>query len=262
MGHVTKVRFDQLVVERGLAGTLEKARALILSGRVRAPGLKNVKAGERVALDQALELVQEAPFVSRGGLKLQAALGEFKPDVSGRFCVDIGASTGGFTDCLLKAGAARVLAVDVGHGQLDWSLRNDPRVVNREKTHVLRLTRTDISAFLDPNRGRFLPELARSDAVGLVTVDVSFISLKKVLPHLATLFSDPTHLIVLVKPQFEAEPKDAPKGVVKDPAVRQAVLDAMEKTAGTAGLLVLGKCESPVVGPEGNHEYFLHLRRA
>lgn len=231
-----------------------------MAGRVRATGLINVKAGERVALDQPLELVQAAPFVSRGGLKLQAALNEFKPDVSGRCCVDIGASTGGFTDCLLKAGAVRVLAVDVGHGQLDWSLRNDARVVNREKTHVLRLTRADIDAFLAPGNGP-LSRSPRTEDVGLVTVDVSFISLKKVLPHLALLFSDRTDVIVLVKPQFEAEPKDAPKGVVKDPAVRQALLETIEKSAVAAGYLVLGKCESPVIGPEGNIEYFLHLRR-
>ncbi len=245
---VTKVRLDELLVQRGLAKDVAQAQALILAGRVR--GVSNPKAGLNVGVDQEVSLEQAPPFVSRGGLKLQAALTEFGISVVGRFCVDIGASTGGFTDCLLQAGAVKVLAVDVGHGQLDWKLRNDPRVVNREKTHVLTLTRDDVGPFLS---GHPVP--------GLVTVDVSFISLERVLPHLAELVPSGTECVVLVKPQFEADPKEAPKGVVRNSEVHRRVLDTMERLAVATGFEVKGKRESPITGPEGNREFLIHLRR-
>ena len=236
------------MVQRGLAKDVAQAHALILAGRVR--GILNPKAGLKVRGDQDVTLEQAPPFVSRGGLKLQAALKEFGISVAGRSCVDIGASTGGFTDCLLQAGAVRVLAVDVGHGQLDWKLRNDPRVANREKTHVLTLTRDDVGPFLS---GHPVP--------GLVTVDVSFISLERVLPHLAELVPSGTECVVLVKPQFEADPKEAPKGVVRNSEVHRRVLDTMERLAVATGFEVKGKRESPITGPEGNREFLVFLRR-
>lgn len=236
------------MVQRGLAKDVAQAHALILAGRVR--GILNPKAGLKVRGDQDVTLEQAPPFVSRGGLKLQAALKEFGISVAGRSCVDIGASTGGFTDCLLQAGAVRVLAVDVGHGQLDWKLRNDPRVANREKTHVLTLTRDDVGPFLS---GHPVP--------GLVTVDVSFISLERVLPHLAELVPSGTECVVLVKPQFEADPKEAPKGVVRNSEVHRRVLDTIEGLAVATGFEVKGKRESPITGPEGNREFLVFLRR-
>lgn len=236
------------MVQRGLAKDVAQAHALILAGRVR--GILNPKAGLKVRGDQDVTLEQAPPFVSRGGLKLQAALNEFGISVVGRSCVDIGASTGGFTDCLLQAGAVRVLAVDVGHGQLDWKLRNDPRVANREKTHVLTLTRDDVGPFLSGH-----------PAPGLVTVDVSFISLERVLPHLAELVPSGTECVVLVKPQFEADPKEAPKGVVRNSEVHRRVLDTMERLAVATGFEVKGKRESPITGPEGNREFLVFLRR-
>lgn len=245
---MSKCRLDELLVQRGLARDVAHARALILAGRVR--GVSRPTAGLTVPVDQTVELEEAAPFVSRGGLKLQAALKEFGISVAGRRCVDIGASTGGFTDCLLKAGAAKVMAVDVGHGQLDWALRNDPRVVNREKTHVLKLTRDEAEHFLAPAGGP-----------GFVTVDVSFISLEKVLPHLGAILPTGTEGVVLVKPQFEADPKEAPKGVVRDPAVHRRVLDRIENAAGAVGFQLLGERVSPIVGPEGNREFLIHLRR-
>lgn len=243
-----KPRLDQLLVRRGLAKSVGHAQALILAGRVR--GVSNPKAGQKVRDDQPLDVDEAPPFVSRGGLKLQAALKEFGISVEGRSCVDIGASTGGFTDCLLQAGAASVLAVDVGHGQLDWKLRNDPRVVNREKTHVLTLTRDAVGPFLS---GRSAP--------GLVVVDVSFISLEKVLPHLAELVPAGTECVALVKPQFEAGPKEAPQGVVRDSKVHRRVLDKIESIAAAHGFEKRGERESPLKGPEGNREFLVFLRR-
>ena len=250
---VTKLRLDELLVQRGLAKDVAQAQALILAGRVR--GVSNPKAGLNVGVDQEVSLEQAPPFVSRGGLKLQAALTEFGISVVGRFCVDIGASTGGFTDCLLQAGAVKVLAVDVGHGQLDWKLRNDPRVVNREKTHVLSLTRAEVGAFL----ASVAP--GRAPSAGVVTVDVSFLSLEKVIPHLSDIFPRETEFVVLVKPQFEVTPKEAPKGVVRDPAIHRRVVDKIGGIARASGFEMLGKRESPITGPEGNREFLIHLRR-
>lgn len=250
---VAKVRLDQLLVQRELATDVAHAQALILAGRVR--GVSNPKAGQAVKTDLALSVEDAPPFVSRGGLKLDAALKEFEIDVAGRMCVDIGASTGGFTDCLLKGGALKVLAVDVGHGQLDWKLRNDPRVVNREKTHVLTLTGEDVAAFLSGAHNGI------SAVSGLVTVDVSFISLEKVLPHLSSLFPAGTEFVVLVKPQFEVDPKEAPQGVVRNPEVHRRVLDRIERIAVAHKFEKRGERESPILGPEGNREFLLFLRR-
>lgn len=250
-----KRRLDELLVVRGLATDAGHARALILAGRVKTPGGASLKAGQAVKDDQILCVEETVPYVSRGGLKLRAALKAFGVAVAGRPCLDVGASTGGFTDCLLQAGASKVMAVDVGHGQLDWKLRNDPRVLSREKTHVHKVTREDAALFFSAGRAAGAPP------AGLVTVDVSFISLEKVLPHLAAIVSVGTECVVLVKPQFEADPKDTPRGVVRDVKVHRRVLDRIAGVAVSVGFRVVGEQESPLTGPEGNREFFLFLRR-
>lgn len=245
---VARVRLDQLIVDRGLAESRSRARALLLGGRVRAgagdAARLDRKPGDLV--DPALPLEVEAPepYVSRGGHKLAAALDAFDVGPAGRVCLDAGASTGGFTDVLLQRGARRVYAVDVGRGQLAESLRRDPRVVSMERTNARNLT------------GTTLPE-----PVSLATVDVSFISLRLVLAPIASTFGpDGGDLIPLVKPQFEAGRAEAKGGVVRDPAVHARVLREVTEAAVAAGLTPMGQIESPILGPEGNHEFLLHLR--
>ncbi len=200
-----------------------------------------------VASDLAISLVQRAPFVSRGGEKLCGALAALAVDPSGRVCLDVGASTGGFTDCLLQRGARRVYALDVGRGQLAESLRADPRVVSLERTHVRRLLPTEP----EPVR---LPE-----SVALVVIDVSFISLTRVLGPVLGVVEPGASIVAMVKPQFEAGPRDAPKGVVRDPAVRGAAVARIRDHAQGLGLTVTGEIESGLLGPAGNQEIFLHL---
>ncbi len=240
----SKVRLDELLVQRRLAESLPAAQSLLLAGRVKAPGVKILKPGSTVSPDQVLEVTPGRKYVSRGGEKLEGALDAFRVNLSGRDCLDVGASTGGFTDCLLQRGALKVFAVDVGSGQLDWTLRNDPRVVSRENTHILRFQKTDLP---------FSPSL--------VTIDVSFISLEKILPHLASLVDPGAEFVALVKPQFEVEPKLAPKGVVRDPSVRQAVVRKVSDFLPAWGFSKRGECPSPIQGPEGNVEFFLHFVR-
>jgi 23S rRNA (cytidine1920-2'-O)/16S rRNA (cytidine1409-2'-O)-methyltransferase len=236
------MRLDVLLVERGLAPSRERAQALILEGAVRVAGEPHSKAGEAVLTDAPVEVVGPAlPFVSRGGLKLQRALETFGIDPAGKACLDVGASTGGFTDCLLQAGAARVYAVDVGHGQLDWKLRQDPRVVVMERTNIRGLNE--------------LPE-----RLELAAIDVSFISLTKVLEPVTGL--GPPEIVALVKPQFEAGPKAAPKGVVRDPAVHRRVIEAVLAHSRQLGWAARGLTPSPIVGPAGNREFLLWLDRA
>ena len=246
----TRMRLDVLLVERGLAPSRERAQALILEGAVHVAGEAHSKAGEAVLLDAPIEVVgRPLPFVSRGGLKLQRALQAFGLQVDGLVCLDVGASTGGFTDCLLQSGAKRVYAVDVGYGQLDWKLRQDDRVVVLEKTNIRGLAE--------------LPE--RPD---LATVDTSFISLTKVLEPVTRLLTaglvpaaavgEPA-IVALVKPQFEAGPKRAPKGVVRDPAVHVEVLTAVAAHARTLGWRARGLVPSPITGPAGNREFLLWL---
>jgi 23S rRNA (cytidine1920-2'-O)/16S rRNA (cytidine1409-2'-O)-methyltransferase len=201
-------------------------------------------------VDPAIGLVlRSAPrYVSRGGEKLAGALDAFRVDPAGRTCLDVGASTGGFTDCLLQRGAARVYALDVGRGQLADALRTDPRVVSMERTHAARL---DPDAD-DPLR---LPE-----AVGLVVADVSFISLTRLLRGMASATAPGGEIVALVKPQFELGPREVPKGVVRDPEARSAAVARVREHASRVGLEVLAEVESPLVGPSGNHEFFLHLR--
>lgn len=237
-------RLDVLLVERGLFDSRAKAQAAIMAGLVLVDGANAVKAGEMTGPDAVLTLKADpCPFVSRGGLKLKAALDEFSLAVSGRVAIDVGASTGGFTDCLLQAGAAKVYAIDVGTAQLDSRLKADPRVVSREQTHA-RLLRPE---WFSPK-----PDLA--------VMDVSFISSAQVLPFVVPCLAVPFEIVVLVKPQFEVGPKLAPKGVVRDPAVRLGAVEKIRAAAAGLGLAEAGMLESPVVGPKGNHEFLLLLK--
>ena len=243
-----KFRLDTLLVERGLVASRERARALILAGDVRVNGMPAVKAGTGVDPDAEITLaVPDHPYVGRGGLKLAHALDAFAIDVTGRLGLDIGASTGGFTDVLLQRGAIRVVALDVGHGQLDWKLRSDPRVMTIERTNARTLAPTD------------LPEDART--FGIVTVDVSFISLRHILPVVPALLAPAADVVALVKPQFEARREEVGKGgIVRDDAVRARVVDEVAAVADTLGLMRLAVIESPIAGMEGNRELLMHLR--
>jgi len=243
-----KSRLDALVVERGLAVSRERARALILAGQVRVNGIVVSKAGTAIATDADVTLIEpDHPYVGRGGLKLAHALEHFGIDATGRLALDVGASTGGFTDVLLRRGARRVVALDVGHGQLDWKIRSDARVFVMERVNARNLT---------PDQ---LPEDAR--AFDLVTMDVSFISARQILPSLAPLLRRDGDLVILVKPQFEAGREEVGKGgLVRDPAVHARVLDEVTAAATALGLTRVATTESPITGTEGNREFLLHLR--
>jgi 23S rRNA (cytidine1920-2'-O)/16S rRNA (cytidine1409-2'-O)-methyltransferase len=235
-------------VARGLAASRERARALILAGQVRVDGLVVSKAGTPVNPDASVTLDEpDHPYVGRGGVKLAHALETFAIAVTDRLALDVGASTGGFTDVLLRHGARRVVALDVGHGQLDWKLRTDPRVVVLEKINARTLT---------PDR---LPEDARRFDV--VTMDVSFISVRQVLPSIVPLLAPGADLVVLVKPQFEAGREEVGKGgLVKDAGVQARTVEAVAAAADALGLTRVAAVESPITGTEGNREFFLHLR--
>ncbi len=243
-----RVRLDQLVVDRGLAPSRARAQALILGGKVRTgigdAGRVDPKAGDLVEPDIDLTILERDPFVSRGGHKLVAALDAFGLDPRGAVCLDVGASTGGFTDVLLQRGAVRVFALDVGRGQLAESLRQDPRVVSMERTNARTIT------------SETLPE-----PVVLATIDVSFISLRLVLDPVRQAFG-PTggSIVALVKPQFEAGRGQVPGGVVRDPAVHRATVERVARAATDLGLVALEIVASPILGPEGNREFLLHLR--
>jgi 23S rRNA (cytidine1920-2'-O)/16S rRNA (cytidine1409-2'-O)-methyltransferase len=241
------VRLDLLVVERGLAPSRERARALILAGVVRVNGQTATKAGTPVPAGAELSLDQpDHPYVGRGGVKLAHALDVWAISVDGREALDIGASTGGFTDVLLRRGARRVVALDVGHGQLDWGLRNDPRVVVLEGFNARTLTPADLAGPVD-----------------VVTIDVSFISLKHILPQLPPLLADGADIIALVKPQFEAGREEVGKGgLVKDPAVHERVIAEVTRAAEAVGLACMAVVSSPITGATGNQEFLLHLRSA
>ena len=245
-----RTRLDVLLVERGLAASRERARALVLAGRVQVDGKPFTKAGTLVASDAGVALTEpDHPYVSRGGIKLAAALDAFGIDVGGRVALDIGASTGGFTDVLLQRGAARVVALDVGHGQLDWGLRNDPRVVVLERVNA----RTLVPEQLPPDARRF----------GIVTVDVSFISARHILPAVPPLLSPGADVVVLIKPQFEAGRGEVGKGgIVRDPGVHERVIGEVAAAADALGLRRAGLVASPIAGMEGNREFLLHLRAA
>jgi 23S rRNA (cytidine1920-2'-O)/16S rRNA (cytidine1409-2'-O)-methyltransferase len=238
-----RTRADQLLVDRGLAQSRTRAQALILAGKVFSGERRIAKAGDTLAPDAALQVRgHDHPWVSRGGLKLAHALNHFGLSPEGRTCLDIGASTGGFTDVLLARGAARVHAVDVGHGQLAWTLRTDPRVVVHEKTNARYLAR-DIVA----------------DPIEAVVCDASFIGLATLLPAPLALCLPGAWAVALIKPQFEAGPHAVgSKGVVRDPAVHAAVCERVRAWwAGLPGWRVLGVAESPITGPEGNREFLI-----
>ena len=239
-----RIRLDQLVVDRGLAPSRERARALVLAGLVSVDGQPVTKAGAQVASDAGVALIApDHPYVGRGGVKLAHALDAFGVGVAGREALDIGASTGGFTDVLLKRGAGRVVALDVGHGQFDWTLRRDPRVVVMEGFNARRLTPGDLPGPVD-----------------IVVVDVSFISLRQILPVVPPLLRPGADVIALVKPQFEAGRAEARKGVVRDPDTQGRVLEEVAAAAAAIGLTRVGSVPSPITGAKGNQEFFLHLR--
>jgi 23S rRNA (cytidine1920-2'-O)/16S rRNA (cytidine1409-2'-O)-methyltransferase len=233
------------MLERALVATRERARALILAGQVKVDGTVVSKAGTAVADDALIELITpDHPYVGRGGIKLAHALDAFEIAVTGRIALDIGASTGGFTDVLLQRGASTVIALDVGRGQLDWRLRNDPKVIVREGVNARALTRDDVPYPVD-----------------LATIDVAFISLRHIFPALPPVLAPLADVVALVKPQFEAGRDRVGKGgIVSDPEVHAAVLAQVTDAASAAGFSRLAMTPSPITGAEGNREFFLHLR--
>jgi 23S rRNA (cytidine1920-2'-O)/16S rRNA (cytidine1409-2'-O)-methyltransferase len=236
---VQKERLDKLLVTRGLVETRAKAQALILAGQVFVGEQRLDKAGQLVAVDGALTIKKTLPYVSRGGLKLAAALAQFELVVTGKLCLDIGASTGGFTDCLLQHGASHVVAVDVGHGQLDWKLRNDPRIEVRE--HV---------------NARYLQPEDFNERFAIAVLDVSFISLTKILPVLPPLLTRPAWVVALVKPQFEVGRSEVGKGgIVRDAAAQQRVVQEVCACAKSLGMQARGVMDSPILGQDGNREF-------
>ena len=241
-----KERLDVLLVKQNLAPSREKAKAMIMAGSVLVDGQREDKAGSMFPDTVKLTIKGHTlPYVSRGGLKLEKAMTHFDLSLDGKVCMDVGASTGGFTDCMLQNGAVKVYSVDVGHGQLDWKLRNDPRVVCMERTNIRYVTPEDLE-----------------EKAEFVSIDVSFISLTKVLPPVRELMEDGAEMVCLIKPQFEAgREKVGKKGVVRDPAVHREVIGKVVDLARSLSFGVLHLEFSPIKGPEGNIEYLLHLRK-
>jgi 23S rRNA (cytidine1920-2'-O)/16S rRNA (cytidine1409-2'-O)-methyltransferase len=240
-----KIRLDVLIHEKGLAESRSLAQRLVMAGEVRVDGQVALKPSVLVEPSARIEVVQGPPYVSRGGEKLIAALQAFPVQVRGKICADVGASTGGFTDCLLQNGAARVYSIDVGEGILHWKLRQDPRVVVMEKTNARQMAS--------------LPE-----EVNLVTIDASFISLKILLPVVKGWLKSPAEVIALIKPQFEAGRAEAARGdgVIRDPAIHQRVVEDILAFAQESGFEVIGCIPSPLIGPKGNVEFLVALRLA
>lgn len=245
-GLLKKERIDKLLVERGKVESREKARSYIMRGKVMVEGQRIDKPGMKVRLDAPLEILEkETSYVSRGGVKLEGALQSFNLDPQGMVVMDVGASTGGFTDCILQKGAKRVYAVDVGYGQLAWKLQKDPRVINLERRNIRYLKREEI------------PE-----EVDLILVDTSFISVEKFLPNLLRFLKRKGSLLILIKPQFEVGKGEVGKGgVVRDPTLHQKVIQRISKYCQEIGLEVLGVIESPLLGPKGNKEFFIYLKK-
>ncbi|MDA8431184.1 MAG: TlyA family RNA methyltransferase [Geobacteraceae bacterium] len=239
-----KQRLDKLMAERGLTPSREKAQALIMAGQVVVGDHTVDKSGQQVAVDAEIRIKGGVlPYVSRGGLKLRKALDEFAVDVTGLVVIDVGASTGGFSDCLLQAGARKIFAVDVGYGQLAWKLQQDPRVVSMEKTNIRTLLPDQLDA---------VPDLA--------VIDASFISLAKVLPAVVAIVKPGGGIIALIKPQFEVGKGEVGKGgIVRDSAAHDKVIAAVRQTALEMGLSVGGLCESPISGADGNREFLILL---
>ena len=235
-----------MLFEKGLVESREKAKALIIAGEVLVNGIAADKAGAQVTLDDELIIKNKMPFVSRGGLKLKQAVNEFNIEMEGKTGMDVGASTGGFTDCMLQHGAVKVYAVDVGYGQFDWKLRKDERVLLLEKTNV-----------------RYLKKSSVPDEIDIAAIDVSFISLMKVIPNVLELLKPEGKIVALIKPQFEAERKDIGKGgVIKDEAKRLEIVDTIKTWAERTGLDVIGTTTSPIKGPKGNIEYLIYLKKS
>ncbi len=243
---IPKIRLDDLLVGRGLAENRDQARALILSGTILVGDRPADKAGTAIPADAEIRVRGEAcPYVSRGGVKLRGALDAFGISAAGLTALDVGASTGGFTDCLLQAGAARVYAVDVAYGQLAWKLREDPRVVGVERTNIRTYDGASIT-----------------DGIDIAVIDASFISLKLVIPPVLKLIKDGALLVALVKPQFEVGKDEVgDRGVVRDPALHRRVLAEIESFGRDLGLTLMGSCDSPLTGPAGNREFFVCFRK-
>lgn len=244
---VEKERLDVLLVQQGLANSRELAKAYIMAGNVYVDGQKEDKAGTKVAVTAKLEVKgNQMKYVSRGGYKLEKAMDVFGIRLNGKICLDIGASTGGFTDCMLQNGASKVYAIDVGYGQFAWKLRNDERVVCLEKTNVRYVTHEQV-----PDEGDF------------ASIDVSFISLTKVLPAVLGVLGEKGQMVCLIKPQFEAgREKVGKKGVVRDSSVHREVIEMIVEYVRTQGLGILGLDFSPIKGPEGNIEYLIYLDKS
>ncbi|NJD01370.1 MAG: TlyA family RNA methyltransferase [Ruminiclostridium sp.] len=242
-----KERLDMLLVKKGLFQSRERARSSIMAGIVNVNGSREDKPGSRFDVNCEIDIKQNInPYVSRGGLKLEKAMSAFGINLQGKTAMDVGASTGGFTDCMLKNGAARVFAVDVGYGQLAWDIRNDERVINMERTNIRYIKPESISASLD-----------------FASIDVSFISLKKVLPVVYQLLNPDGEVLCLIKPQFEAGREKVGKhGVVKDMEVHREVVEGIISFSQKTGFSVKGLTYSPIKGPEGNIEYLLHLSKS
>jgi 23S rRNA (cytidine1920-2'-O)/16S rRNA (cytidine1409-2'-O)-methyltransferase len=238
-----KVRLDVMLAERGLAESREKAQALVLAGEVLVDGVKARKPGQSVSADADLKVLQRPLYVGRGGLKLEAAIDRFNIEVAGRVCLDIGASTGGFTDCLLQRGAVRVHAVDVGAGQLDWKIRTDQRVVLHERVNARYLRCEDIG-----------------EPIGLAVCDVSFISVTIILPAIEPLLQPSGEMVILVKPQFEVGKEQVGKGgIVRDPVLHRSACERVESAVRQMGYKT-DMIESPILGAEGNKEFLLYAR--
>jgi len=238
-----KKRLDVLIFEKNLVESRSKAQALVMEGKVFVDGEKITKAGTQVNEDAVIEVEKQNPYVSRGGLKLESVLNLFKIDFSNKVCIDIGASTGGFTDCMLQHGAKKVYAVDVGTAQLHYKLRNDNRVINIENVNF-----------------RYFDKTLLKDKIDIVTIDVSFISLDKILPVVSEIVTSESFVIAMVKPQFELEPSEVKKGVVKDELLRQKAIDKIKNFAVGLGFEILKEQDSAVKGPKGNLEHFILLR--
>lgn len=243
---VSKERIDKLLIEKRIVQSRERARSLIMEGRVIVEDRTIDKPGTKVDVEAQLQIRgEDLPYVSRGGVKLEGALNAFGVHPSGMVVMDVGASTGGFTDCVLQKGAQKVYAVDVGYGQLAWKLRKDPRVVNLERRNIRYLKREEVE-----------------EEVDLILIDTSFISIEKYLPHLLGFLRKGGTIISLVKPQFEVGKGEVGKGgVVKDPALHQKVIERISEFSGGLGLKVLRVIESPLLGPKGNKEFFIYLKK-
>jgi len=241
-----KERLDKLLVEKGIVQSRERARALIMAGRVAVESRTIDKPGTKVEVEAVLSLRgEDQPYVSRGGIKLEGALEAFRIDPKGLVVMDVGASTGGFTDCVLQRGAKKVYAVDVGYGQLAWKLQRDPRVINLERRNIRYLKREEVK-----------------EEVDLILIDTSFISIEKFLPNLLNFLKRGGSIISLIKPQFEVGKGEVGKGgVVRDTTLHQKVIDRISQFSRGLGLSVLGMTESPILGPKGNREFFIYLRK-